>query len=226
MVARLTSVCTTLPGGSFFCSAATNAFAASSCSGTFSRSLWKSPTRILPIVASIFLPVEILGFSSTTSYAAYASAGLAASDDRRPLAALGTTLVEILPDMETLPDPGAGTRGGPAVAVVGDSNVVGMPMSWLMRDAGAASTTLLHTQAVNFLKRYRDMDLADRIDGIACPTLVVTGTRDTSTPYAGHGEHLIARIPGAAHVALEAAHLAPLEAPEALASAITSFLES
>ncbi|WP_278394836.1 3-oxoadipate enol-lactonase [Sphingobium yanoikuyae] len=72
----------------------------------------------------------------------------------------------------------------------------------------------------------RDMDLADRIGGIACPTLVITGTRDTSTPYEGHGEHLIARIPGAAHVALEAAHLAPLEAPEALAGAITSFLES
>ncbi|WP_367348894.1 3-oxoadipate enol-lactonase [Sphingobium yanoikuyae] len=72
----------------------------------------------------------------------------------------------------------------------------------------------------------RDMDLADRIGGIACPTLVVTGTRDTSTPHEGHGEHLIARIPGAAHVALEAAHLAPLEAPEALAGAITSFLES
>jgi len=72
----------------------------------------------------------------------------------------------------------------------------------------------------------RDMDLADRIGAIACPTLIVTGTRDTSTPYAGHGEHLIARIPGAAHVALEAAHLAPLEAPEALAGAITSFLES
>ncbi|MBT2242621.1 3-oxoadipate enol-lactonase [Sphingobium sp. BHU LFT2] len=72
----------------------------------------------------------------------------------------------------------------------------------------------------------RDMDLADRIGGIACPTLVITGTRDISTPYAGHGEHLVARIPGAAHVALEAAHLAPLEAPEALAGAITSFLES
>jgi len=72
----------------------------------------------------------------------------------------------------------------------------------------------------------RDMDLADRIGAIACPTLIVTGTRDTSTPYEGHGEHLIARIPGAAHVALEAAHLAPLEAPEALAGAITSFLES
>lgn len=72
----------------------------------------------------------------------------------------------------------------------------------------------------------RDMDLIDRIGGIACPTLVITGTRDTSTPFEGHGEHLIARIPGAAHVALEAAHLAPLEAPEALAGAITSFLES
>lgn len=72
----------------------------------------------------------------------------------------------------------------------------------------------------------RDMDLADRIGGITCPTLVVTGTRDTSTPFEGHGEHLLTRIPGAAHVALEAAHLAPLEAPEALAAVITSFLES
>lgn len=72
----------------------------------------------------------------------------------------------------------------------------------------------------------RDMDLADRIGGIACPTLVVTGTRDTSTPFEGHGEYLLTRIPGAEHLALEAAHLAPLEAPVALAGAISSFLES
>lgn len=72
----------------------------------------------------------------------------------------------------------------------------------------------------------RDMDLADRISGIACPVLVVTGTRDTSTPHEGHGEHLVSRIPNAAHNALEAAHLAPLEAPQALAAALTSFLES
>ncbi|KKW90118.1 3-oxoadipate enol-lactonase [Sphingobium chungbukense] len=71
----------------------------------------------------------------------------------------------------------------------------------------------------------RDMDLATRIAGIACPTLVVTGTRDSSTPYGGHGEHLVARIPGAAHHALEAAHLAPLEAPDALAAALLSFVE-
>ena len=72
----------------------------------------------------------------------------------------------------------------------------------------------------------RDMDLEDRIPGIVAPTLVVTGTRDTSTPYEGSGEHLVTRIPGAAHVSIEAAHLAPLEAPEALAAALISFLES
>lgn len=72
----------------------------------------------------------------------------------------------------------------------------------------------------------RDMDLASRIPAIAAPTLVVTGTRDTSTPFAGHGEHLVQTIPGAAHVSLEAAHLAPLEAPKALAGALATFLES
>ncbi|MCJ2181987.1 3-oxoadipate enol-lactonase [Novosphingobium sp. 1949] len=70
----------------------------------------------------------------------------------------------------------------------------------------------------------RDMDLKHRIAGIACPTLVVTGSRDTSTPLEGHGEHLLAMIPGARHAALEAAHLAPLEAPEALGKALRAFV--
>jgi len=67
----------------------------------------------------------------------------------------------------------------------------------------------------------RDMELADRLGAIACPTLVVTGDRDTSTPLVGHGDHLLAAIEGARHVRLAAAHLAPLEAPEALAVALT-----
>lgn len=71
----------------------------------------------------------------------------------------------------------------------------------------------------------RDMDLANRIARIACPTLVVTGTRDTSTPLEGHGEHLLARIPGAVHYPVEAGHLAPLEAPDALARALVSFMQ-
>lgn len=72
----------------------------------------------------------------------------------------------------------------------------------------------------------RDMDLAGRIAGLACPTLVVTGTRDTSTPLDPHGAYLLATIPGATHAQLEAAHLAPLEAPEALARALATFLAS
>ncbi|GGZ05447.1 alpha/beta fold hydrolase [Novosphingobium colocasiae] len=72
----------------------------------------------------------------------------------------------------------------------------------------------------------RDMDLAGRIAAIAAPTLVVTGHLDTSTPLSGHGEYLLSHIPGARHVALEAAHLAPLEAAEALARTLTTFLKS
>jgi 3-oxoadipate enol-lactonase len=71
----------------------------------------------------------------------------------------------------------------------------------------------------------RDMDLASRLGAIAMPTLVVTGTRDTSTPLEAHGEHLLTGIAGAEHVALAAAHLAPLEAPQALAAALLSFLQ-
>jgi 3-oxoadipate enol-lactonase len=70
----------------------------------------------------------------------------------------------------------------------------------------------------------RDMELHSRLDQIACPALIVTGDRDTSTPFAGHGEHVLGGIPGAGHVALAAAHLAPLEAPEALAANLLAFL--
>jgi 3-oxoadipate enol-lactonase len=70
----------------------------------------------------------------------------------------------------------------------------------------------------------RDMALAERLPEIACRTLVLTGTRDTSTPLAGHGDFLVESIAGAAHLALGAAHLPPLEAPESLADALIAFL--
>lgn len=69
----------------------------------------------------------------------------------------------------------------------------------------------------------RDMALADRIVAIGAPTLVVTATLDVSTPYAGHGEHLLT-IPGASHVSVDGAHLPPIEAPAALATALRRFL--
>lgn len=70
----------------------------------------------------------------------------------------------------------------------------------------------------------RDMDIAGRISGIVSPTLVVTGTRDTSTPFEPHGAFLVAQIPGAITQSVEAAHLAPLETPEPLAKMLNTFL--
>ena len=70
----------------------------------------------------------------------------------------------------------------------------------------------------------RDMDLAGRLSEIACPVLVITGTRDSSTPFLGHGDYLMAHLSGAAHRQIEAAHLAPLEAPEALARTIVEHM--
>ncbi|QEL25029.1 3-oxoadipate enol-lactonase [Bosea sp. F3-2] len=70
----------------------------------------------------------------------------------------------------------------------------------------------------------RDMDLIDRLPGLACPTLVVVGERDASTPFTGHGENLVATIPGAKLERLDCGHLAPLEAPAALAGSLRAFL--
>lgn len=70
----------------------------------------------------------------------------------------------------------------------------------------------------------RDMDLIGRLPGIACPVLVVTGQRDVSTPFIGHGEKLLAAIPGANHAHLDCSHLAPVENPAALIGALRGFL--
>lgn len=72
----------------------------------------------------------------------------------------------------------------------------------------------------------RDMEIAGRLGEIRCPTLVITGKRDISTPFSGHGDHLVNAIAGAGHISLEAAHLAPLEAPAALSDAIRAFVRA
>ena len=72
----------------------------------------------------------------------------------------------------------------------------------------------------------RDMDLADQLAAIAIPTLVVTGSKDVSTPAEGHGDRLTAAIPGARSVSLATAHLPCLEAPAALAGVISNFLKA
>jgi 3-oxoadipate enol-lactonase/4-carboxymuconolactone decarboxylase len=71
----------------------------------------------------------------------------------------------------------------------------------------------------------RDMALIDRLPAIGMPTLVVAGDRDASTPFAGHGERIVAAMPDAHVVHLDAAHLAPIETPAALAATLRAFLK-
>lgn len=69
----------------------------------------------------------------------------------------------------------------------------------------------------------RDMALIDRLPTLALPTLVVAGDRDVSTPFTGHGAQIIAAVPGAVVAHLDAAHLAPIETPAALAATLRGF---
>lgn len=70
----------------------------------------------------------------------------------------------------------------------------------------------------------RDMALIDRLATIAVPMMVVAGDRDTSTPFVGHGDKIAAAVPHARVAHLDAAHLAPVEAPGALAALLIDFL--
>lgn len=70
----------------------------------------------------------------------------------------------------------------------------------------------------------RDFDSNALLGKISAPTLVISGKRDVSTPWAGNGEILAQKIPHAASVKLEAAHLSNLECPRAFSSAVAEFL--
>jgi 3-oxoadipate enol-lactonase/4-carboxymuconolactone decarboxylase len=69
----------------------------------------------------------------------------------------------------------------------------------------------------------RDLDLLGRLPGISAPVLVVSGDRDISAPFAEHGARIVDAVAGAKSVHLDCAHLAPIEAPAALASALRTF---
>ncbi|GGE92791.1 bifunctional 3-oxoadipate enol-lactonase/4-carboxymuconolactone decarboxylase PcaDC [Sphingomonas prati] len=70
----------------------------------------------------------------------------------------------------------------------------------------------------------RDMDVIGRLPELTRPVLVVGGERDISTPFDGHGARIAAAIPGAEVAQLDCAHLAPIEAPAALAGVLVAFL--
>ena len=70
----------------------------------------------------------------------------------------------------------------------------------------------------------RDMALLDSISRIAAPTLVIAGSKDVATPFEGHGSEILKRIPGAQLKMMPAAHIAPVEMPEAFAAIVAAFL--
>lgn len=57
---------------------------------------------------------------------------------------------------------------------------------------------------------------------IACPTLVIAGSRDEATPPA-MSQAIADRIPGARLASLDAAHLSAVEQPEAFAALLSDF---
>lgn len=70
----------------------------------------------------------------------------------------------------------------------------------------------------------RDGALRERLGAIRVPTLVISGNRDVSLPFAPHSETLLASIADSTSLQVDAAHLAPVEVPEIIAAAITQQL--
>ncbi len=67
--------------------------------------------------------------------------------------------------------------------------------------------------------------VVDALDRITAPTLVIAGAEDHVFPHA-HSQELVDRIPGAQlEVLPNVAHLAPAEAPTAVAALLKGFLE-
>jgi len=71
----------------------------------------------------------------------------------------------------------------------------------------------------------RDFDSRRNLGKIKTPTLVISGDKDVSTPWAGNGELLAQGIAGVQAVHLPAAHLSNLECPRGFSAAVATFLQ-
>jgi 3-oxoadipate enol-lactonase/4-carboxymuconolactone decarboxylase len=91
----------------------------------------------------------------------------------------------------------------------------------------SARRTLLATDPVGYAgccAAVRDLNQAALLGSIRTPTLVISGDRDESMPWDGHGRVLSASIPGAQAVRLPAAHVSNLERPRSFTAALFDFL--
>jgi len=93
----------------------------------------------------------------------------------------------------------------------------------IARGFGAMLTRMPAEAYISASCAVRDGDMTAALGHIACPTLVLVGDQDVSTPPAA-AEALKAGIPGAKLVVIEnAAHIPTVERPEAVTSAMVSF---
>ncbi|MBC3839469.1 alpha/beta fold hydrolase [Streptacidiphilus sp. 4-A2] len=69
-----------------------------------------------------------------------------------------------------------------------------------------------------------DLDLAPRLERIACPTLVLVGADDPSTPVTAARELRDAIRGAQLHVVPDTSHLAPLERPDLTSAHLLAFL--
>jgi 3-oxoadipate enol-lactonase / 4-carboxymuconolactone decarboxylase len=94
-------------------------------------------------------------------------------------------------------------------------------------DVGSIRSVFLGTDPVGYLgccAALRDMDHGNLLRQIKSPSLVISGERDVSTPWSGHGERLAQEIPEAKSLCLAAAHLSNLERPRSFTTALLEFL--
>ena len=93
--------------------------------------------------------------------------------------------------------------------------------------AGMIKSVLLGTDPGGYIgccAALRDFDSRQTLRNIPVRTLVISGDRDISTPWAGNGEILAREIPKARSLQLPAAHLANLERPRSFLAGLLEFL--
>lgn len=93
--------------------------------------------------------------------------------------------------------------------------------------AASIRRTLLATQGyAGAAAAIRDGELVGRLASITLPTLILSGNHDISMPFDPHSRTLLSTISGSKSVQIDAGHLAPVEAPHAVAQVIDAFLSS
>jgi 3-oxoadipate enol-lactonase/4-carboxymuconolactone decarboxylase len=104
-----------------------------------------------------------------------------------------------------------------------------LPETLARGDAHASSvrSVLLGTDPVGYAgccAAIRDANLTGLLRQIQSPTLIISGSKDVSTPWEGHGDILAREIAGARVVHLPTAHLSNLERPRSFTTALLDFL--